>query len=82
MNRDEETIAGNTYSHRITENGTLSNITAKAQEINKQLGYGDDSKEWRKRPYNITKRMLQQQARIEALNKMRKALNMPTLGAK
>ena len=30
----------------------------KAQEKNKELGYGDDSKEWQKMDYNVTLRML------------------------
>lgn len=79
MDTDKETIAGINYNHRTTDNGTLANIVDKAQEINKRLGYGDDSKEWRKKPYNITKRMLQQIERNKRIEEMRKALHMPTL---
>lgn len=35
-------------------------VLKKAQEKNKQLGFGDFSKEWKKRAYNITTRMLNQ----------------------
>lgn len=80
MDKDIESIAGINYSHRTTENSTLKNIIDKAQTINKKLGYGDDSKEWRKKPWNITKRMLQQTERKKQMDKMKKALNMPTLG--
>lgn len=37
---------------------TYYRVLKKAQEKNKQLGYGDFSKEWKKRAYNITSRML------------------------
>ncbi|QRV61971.1 putative VP4 [Microvirus sp.] len=36
----------------------FNDILETAQKENIQLGYGDDSKEWRKRDYNITLRML------------------------
>lgn len=35
-------------------------VLKKAQEKNKQLGFGDFSQEWKKRAYNITTRMLNQ----------------------
>ena len=59
MDRNEETIAGNTYNQITTDSETIGVIYDKARKINKQLGYGDNSKEWRKKPYNITKQMLQ-----------------------
>lgn len=65
MDTEKETISGINYSRKTTSDESLSNITRKAQEINKKMGYGDDSKEWRKREYNITKRMLQKQRREE-----------------
>lgn len=34
------------------------NILKTAQETNKKLGFGDDSKEWQKRDYNVTLKML------------------------
>lgn len=48
MDADKETIAGITYSHKTTENSLLGNIKENARQLNKSLGYGDDSKEWRK----------------------------------
>lgn len=33
-------------------------VLRKAQEKNLQLGYGDSSKEWKKKAYNVTRRML------------------------
>lgn len=56
MDMDKVTVMGN--DHSTTDNRTLGNIVAKAQEINRFLEYGDDSKEWRKRTYNITQRMI------------------------
>lgn len=82
MDADKETIAGVTYNHRTTENSLLGNVKQNARKLNKALGYGDDSKEWRKKPYNITKKMLQQVERNKRLMEMRNALKMPTLGAK
>lgn len=38
-----------------------------AQKENIQLGYGDDTKEWRKRDYNITLQMLKKSRREEPL---------------
>ena len=33
-------------------------VLQKAQEKNLQLGYGDSRKEWKKKAYNVTRRML------------------------
>ena len=63
LDRDAKTITGNTYYQRETPITTMGNIEAKAQEVNENLNYGNDSKEWRKMPHNITKRMLQDQER-------------------
>lgn len=38
-------------------------ILKKAQETNKELGFGDDSKTWQKMPYNITLRMLNKKSK-------------------
>ena len=80
LDREAQTIQGNTYYYRETKNATLGNIIGKAQENNKFLGYGNDSKEWRKQDHNLTKRMLQDQERKKQIAKMRAALNMPTFG--
>lgn len=74
MDKNEQTIAGITYSTNNTSNETIGNITEKAQEVNKFLGFGDDSKEWRKKKWNITKRMLQQIERKKQMDLMAAAL--------
>ena len=58
MDRKQITIAGNNYQEELLSQRDIQNITEKAQEINHKLGYGDDSKEWRKLPYCITPAML------------------------
>lgn len=82
MDREVLSVMGHEHELRTTEGSSMEQILENAQKNNEFLGYGTDSKEWRKKPYNITKRMLQQQRRMEAMEKMRKALNMPTLGTK
>lgn len=56
MDLNKTTVLG--IDHSNTDNVTLGRIVNKASELNKFLGYGDTSKEYRKRPYNITERML------------------------
>ena len=80
LDQEKETINGITYKTAETKNSTLGNIYEKAQEENIKQGYGNNSKKWRKEEWNITKRMLQKKRREEQIEKMRKALNMPTLG--
>lgn len=70
MDLDARNLAGVTYYHQEIDNATEERILGKEQEINKSLDYGDDTKEWRKQPHNITKRMLQDQARKAAFEKM------------
>lgn len=82
MDSEKLSVMGKEHELRTTPGKTIERIIENAQNNNIFQGYGNDRKEWRKKPYNITKRMLQQQARLEAMNKMRKALGMPTLGAK
>lgn len=48
----------------------LGSIIQKQQEVSKELGYGDDTKEWKKKPYNITKRMLQKEERNRRITEM------------
>lgn len=69
MDLNHTTIAGNTYFDR--EDGShYGRIVGKAQEMNKFMGFGDDSREWRKKPWNITKRMLQQEERKRQMDLM------------
>lgn len=58
MDGNQTTIAGNNYCSDQITSTDIENITRKAQEINKKLGYGDDTQEWRKLPYCITPAML------------------------
>ena len=80
MDSEKITILGQDHSTRTTPGNVIQNIMDNAQRKNEFLEYGNDSKEWRKKEYNITRRMLQQVRRNERLNEMRKALNMPLLG--
>ena len=79
MDTEKESIMGNTYL-KGSDQRELINITEKAKEVNTFLDYGNDSKEWRKKPYNLTRRMLQAQHREEARKKMEEALKRNYLG--
>lgn len=80
MDKNKESIMGQNYEAKEAGNEVIGNIIHRAQETNKKLGYGDDSKEYRKREYNITKRMLVKAERERQIEKMRKALNMKMYG--
>lgn len=56
-------INGIKYDLNKIDTKTLDNIRKKAQEDNIKAGYGDDSKEWKKKDYNLT---------LQKLNKMKK----------
>lgn len=58
MDQDKSYIMGHEYDHRYVPQEVLGNVLTKAQEINHQMGYGDDSDEWKKKKWNITERML------------------------
>lgn len=75
MDDGKMSIRGNNYRSKIVGNSTLERITKRAQEYNEEMGYGNDSKEWRKKDYNITYRMIVQEQRKNAIlaEKMRKA---------
>lgn len=79
MDENKIAILGEEYRTKNLDGVTEDNIVSKAQEYNKAMGYGDNSHEWKKRTYNITKRMLQHQEREKQLEKMRNALKMPTI---
>lgn len=70
MDKDKVSILGQNYEAKTAGNTVISNIVEKAQESNIELGYGNDSKEYRKRNYNVTKRMLQEQERKRQMDKM------------
>lgn len=59
LNKNEIYILGTPHKVDTEENiKKYEAILKKAQETNKLLGYGDDSKQWKKQEYNITLRML------------------------
>ena len=58
MDLETISILGNDHSTRTCK--TIAKIRENGQSYNKELGYGDDTNEWRKKEYNITRRMLQQ----------------------
>lgn len=58
MDKNQTVIMGTTYDTSYVKNEVLGNIVEKAKEVNRQMEYGDDSREWQKRPYNVTLRML------------------------
>ena len=60
MDKEQISILGTPHSLRSEH---LENITEKAKEINKFLDYGNDSKEWRKREYSLTEKMLKTRRR-------------------
>ena len=77
MDKEEIIIKGNKYPSGMLDLPTEGNIRAKAQEINQQLGYGNDSKEWMKEDYSITPAMVrkgQTEKDPEKAEKLRKHL--------
>ena len=46
-------------------------ILKNAQAKNKRLGYGDDSKEWKKEPYSVKLKELNDKRRYRGLNKLK-----------
>lgn len=58
MDRGEIFIRGMQFNEKYTNPNAISNVIIKQQEVNKNLEYGTDAPEWRKRPYNVTQRQL------------------------
>ena len=79
MDREKITIHGNTFDKRKVEEQRLMEIRDKAQEQNIKLGFGDDTVEWRKRPYNVTRLMLQRIEREKQRKIMEEALRAKEL---
>ena len=75
LDKEVTTISGTNYIDSQSEQN-YSSIIKKAQEVNKFNGFGDDSKEWQKRQYNITRRMLQQVERNKRIKEMSEALHL------
>lgn len=72
MDLNHTLIAGNRYT--ANEQDHLDNILSKAQEVNIYAGYGSDDKEWQKRPYNLTRRMLEHGSKEYLEQEKKKAL--------
>ena len=66
MDSEVESVRGINYDMRFTSSATLGRIVGKAKEFNHELGYGSNDQEWRKKPYNVTQRMLDAPALKEA----------------
>lgn len=62
LDKNERYVMGNKISNLNTEDGIIkyNDILKTAQEMNKKLGFGDDSKQWQKKDYNVTLKMLNQ----------------------
>lgn len=82
MDKEKQSILGAAYSTRLLDKDIIDNIKDSAKEINKTTGYGDNSGEWRKKDYNITRRMLQQVERQKRIDEMRNALVLKHLTRK
>lgn len=59
LDKNERYIMGVKYKYNTEEDIKIFNeILENAQNINKKLGYGDNSKEWQKQKYNVTAKKL------------------------
>lgn len=60
LDKGERYVMGNKIPNIDTNEGQslYNRILKVAQETNKKLGFGDDSKKWKKKDYNVTLRML------------------------
>lgn len=84
MDKGQIYVRGMQFDENRIDNPTIGNVCDKQREINAFLKYGDDSPEWRKKPYNCTirrKKVLEEkengeyyQRKLELRNKMVKKL--------
>lgn len=74
MDRQVISITGTEHDLKKITNRSLETITNNARETNRFMGYGSDNKEWRKKPYNITKNMILQVERLQQKIKMLDAM--------
>ena len=65
---------GVAHSQREVPEDVINNIRDINRQKNKFLGYGDDSQEWRKKEYNITRNMLLQVQRLKGQKDMLQGL--------
>ena len=75
MDTERITIRGNAISLRKVEPGIVNNIQSKARECNIGLGYGDDSDEWKKRPYAVTVGRFKKQKKREFEKNLKKIMD-------
>lgn len=66
IERGERYVMGAKIENFDTEEGQARywRVLRRMREINRKLGYGDDSKEWQAEDYNITQRMINRLERI------------------
>ena len=74
MDLEKLSILGCEHSTRTTDKNTIENIIDNARERNKALEYGDNSGEWKKKEYNVTRRMMQQVERNKRIEEMKRQL--------
>ena len=58
MDKDQEAVMGNIYLNAEENKPTIDRIKDKACEENTKAGYGNNTAQWKKKPYNVTLRML------------------------
>lgn len=75
MDKEKISIMGIEHTLDIGHK-TLTNIINKAQEVNYEQEYGDDSPEWKKTPTNITERMLMSEKKRKLHEIIRKNLHI------
>lgn len=68
LDKNERYVLGVKIENVDTEQGEklYYQVLKKAQETNKEMGFGDDSKEWSKIDYNVTWNMLKKQKKVRA----------------
>lgn len=74
MDKEQISILGTEHSTRILDKAIIEDVRDNARELNKKLEYGDNTGEWRKKEYNVTKRMLQQVERNKRIEEMKEQL--------
>ena len=74
MDLEKLSILGSEHSTRTTDKDIIENIIDNARNRNKALEYGDNSGEWKKKEYNVTRRMMQQVERNKRIEEMKKQL--------
>lgn len=74
LDKEKISIMGVEHSQRSVPKEVINDIRDINREKNKFLGYGDDTQEWRKKEYNITRNMLLQVQRLKGQREMLQGL--------